>query len=267
MAFAISTYELPWISSYQEAVDKYNSIKPIRGGDQSLRRIAKRSDDKKWMRHEVRDGVDVYIAGLWSSGLVEYYPTHYNITMGGWSSKSTTAFIHTVAPASMSSHSRSSYIPNGFTNRGKEFNRLDYAGYPINSVDKYGFSYDNQPLGEHPKRIKYAVDRKKMNMVMKQYKPFLQYVQAMHGLHGDTVKDLSEMSAQIYEKTKSHCRSNYVTWAEDEDTYWVGYLSLFYAAAKSEWTVGWVANINTMNREFRKAVIYQHDALLLKEVN
>lgn len=261
MAFGISTYELPWIRSYQEAVDKYNSIKPIRGGDQSLRRIAKRSDDKKWMRHEVRDGVDVYIAGLWSSGLVEYYPTHYNITMGGWSSKSTTAFIHTVAPASMSSHSRSSYIPNGFMNRGKEFCHLDYAGCPINSMDKYGFSYDNQPLGEHPKRIKYAVDRKKMNMVMKQYKPFLQYVQTMHGLHGDTVKDLSEMRAQMGGP------ANGLTLAADEATYWVGYQTLFYEAARQHWSVGWVANISTINRVFRNAVKALHDSELLKEVN
>jgi hypothetical protein len=265
MAFGIDTYDLPKLYKYEDAQKQFNETRAIRGGDQSMRRLGNITNQNKWLKREVRDGIDVYIAGYVNSGLIEYYPTHYNITMDGWYTGSTTAFIHKVAPESMSSHSRSRYIPSGFTN-SMRFYGLDYAGCPINSVDTYGFSYDNQPLGEHPKRIKYAVDRKKMNAVMKSYKPFLQYVQAMHVLQGDTLKDIYEVRLQVYEVTKSHCMSNYLTWAEDEDTYWVGYLSLFHAAAKSEWSVGWVANINTMNHEFRKAVKELHGEELLKEV-
>jgi hypothetical protein len=263
MAFRIDVSDLPTLYTYKEAQNKFNRTPAIRGGDQSLRRLGKQTNKNKWLEHEVRDGIDVYIAGLHNSGLIEYYPTHYNVTLNGWDTISTTAYIHKVAPAMIRTHAESSYIPSGFRYQGIPFYRLDYAGHPIASGNKYSFTYDNKPLGEHPKRIKYAVDRKKMNEVMKPYKPFLQYVKVMHALHGDTVEDINEVRKQMLDTT----RTAFIRLAESEDTYWSGYQSLFYEACRRDWPRGWVADLNTMNRKFRDEIKAQYGAELLKEVN
>lgn len=267
MAYSVNISDIPTLRTYKQAQERFNETKPIRGGDQSMRRLGKRSDQHKYIRHEVRDGIDVYIAGLYETDLVYYYPTHHNVTMGGWTTKSTVDFIHKVAPARLSSHAESSYIPSGFRYQGIPFYRLDYAGQPIDHGSIYSFTYDNIPLGEHPKRIKYAVDRKKMNEVMKPYKPFLQYVKAMHALHGDTVADIDEVRKQVLEVTKSYRSNAFIGLVESEDTYWAGYMSLFYEASRRNWPDGWVADINTMNRKFREEIKAQHGAKLLKEVN
>ena len=266
MAYGIDVSDLPTMNTYEDAQNRFNRTPVIRGGDQSLRRLGNRSNKYKWLMHEVRDGIDVYIAGLHNSGLIEYYPTHYNVTLDGYDTSSTVAYIGKVAPAMIRTHAESRYIPNGFRHNGLPFYRLDYAGHPIASGNKYSFTYDNIPLGEHPKRIKYAVDRKKMNDVMKPYKPFLEYVKVIHALHGDTVEDIQELKHVC--TINNEYRSNaFIGLAESEDTYWSGYLSLFYEACTRDWSVGWVANINTMNRKFRDAIKAQYGAKILKEVN
>jgi hypothetical protein len=270
MAFGMDTSDLPTLWNYKQAQARFNDTKPIRGGDQSMRRLGKRSNQSKWLEHEVRDGIDVYIAGLYDTGLIEYYPTHYNISLGGWGTNATIAFMHKVAPAGLTTHSESSYIPRGFRNIGIPFNRLSYAGYSIHTREIYSFTYDNEPMQEHPERIKYAVDRKAMKEAMREYEPFLKYVKTIHALQGDTVNDIWEVRKQAEQASGSQALDP-LKFAKSEETYWAGYLSLYYHASKTSWDAQLnrvsSATIGALNTMFRDQVKMEVGSSLLKRVN
>jgi hypothetical protein len=183
MAYHIDKQHLPRIYNYQDAKDLFERITPIRGGDQSLRRIAKRNDASKWLEHEVVDGIDIYTAGLHRSGLISYYPTHYEITMDGWGSMSTMLYITAVTGRVCTGIPTRDYIPQGFSESLMEAS-FSYNGYPIHTSGTYKFDYDNKPLDldAHPKLVKYKVNRKRMNEVRRMAKPFYEYVDAMNNL-------------------------------------------------------------------------------------
>lgn len=183
MAFHIDKQHLPRIYNYQDAKDLFDRLTPIRGGDQSLRRIAKRNDASKWLEHEIVDGVDIYTAGLHRSGLISYYPTHYEITMDGWGSMSTMLYITAVTGRVCTGIPTRDYIPQGFPADLLEAS-FSYSGYPIDTSGTYRFDYQHNPLDidKHPVLVKYKVNRKRMNEVRKIAKPFFEYIDAMHNL-------------------------------------------------------------------------------------
>ena len=187
MGFHIDSSVLPRIYDYNHARDMFNNITPIRGGDQSVRRIGRRSDATKWLRHEIRDGVDVFIAGLHHSNIVEYYPTHYELSMCGWNTQSTQLFIHAITGRGCYAIRLSEFIPRGF--RADINADATYNGYAIRANGDYKFDYDNKPLQEMPVVKKYRVNRKRMNEVRKVAKPFYEYIDAMHNLAPDGVAE------------------------------------------------------------------------------
>jgi hypothetical protein len=205
MAFHIDANVLPRIHGYDQARELFNSITPIRGGDQSVRRIGKRNDASKWLKHEIRDGVDVFIAGFHRSKIVEYYPTHYNLSMCHWNSLSTQLFIFAITGNRCGSVRHSEYIPRGFS---AEVGTADamYADYPIRSSEAYKFDYDDKPLQEMPVLNKYKVNRKRMNEVRKQASPFIEYMGAMHNLAPDNDDSGSNYWSSPYRTTEAVVR-------------------------------------------------------------
>ena len=189
MAFHIEASHLPRIYGYNHAKEVFNKIEPIRGGDQSVRRIGKRNDATKWLKHEIRDGVDVYIAGLHYTGVVTFYPSHYEIYMCGWNTMSTQIFIHAITGNHCYNVRKSDLVPSGF--------HVDlpadvwYDGKPMDSSERYKFDYEDNPLQEMPKVVKYRVNRKRMNEVRKIAKPFYQYMETMHNI--TPIDDIQEM--------------------------------------------------------------------------
>jgi len=97
MAFSITTADLPILSSYNDAKEAYERIKPIRGSNSARRPLGTRTAKHKWITHEVHDGHDVYTVGLNETPLIKYYPTHYNISLGGWVTRSTLDYISAIA--------------------------------------------------------------------------------------------------------------------------------------------------------------------------
>lgn len=229
MAFSIDVHDLPTIRSYEDAVRVFTDIKPIRGGSQSVKRLGKRSDKNKTLVEEIVDGIKVYRARLWYSDLVSYFPTHYEISMGGYPSRSTEKFIDKVSPSFISKAQKSDFIPKDFV-LDSEISRYYYfAGVPINTGSVYKFAYgSNAPLEplKHPTYQKFAVDRKKMNEVRRNYRPFTYYVRAMHGL---TQPDTFERSGY-----KLYSYTQVIEMVESGDLRaWSDIFSWLYSAARS----------------------------------
>jgi len=213
MGFHIDASVLPRIYGYNHARELFNSITPIRGGDQSVRRIGKRSDSTKWLKHEIRDGVDVFIAGLHHSNIVEYHPTHYELSMCGWNTMSTQLFIHAITGKGCYNICESAYVPRGFKADINAYAR--FGEYAIRSNGDYKFDYDNKPLQEMPVVKKYRVNRKRMNEVRKIAKPFYEYIDAMHNLAPDELDSKVSYWASPYRDA-----TNLVLSLNNKDEWW-----------------------------------------------
>ena len=186
MAFHIDATVLPRIHSYNHARELFTSITPIRGGDQSVKRIGKRNDATKWLKHEIREGVDVFVAGFHNSNIVEYYPTHYKLSMCDWNTLSTQLFITAIVGRGCYGVRSSEFVPRGFSaniNADATFN-----GYAIHAGERYTFDYEDTPMQEMPQLKKYKVNRKRMNELRKTAKPFYEYMEAMSNLIGDEIE-------------------------------------------------------------------------------
>ena len=92
MGFHINVHNMPRIETYEQAKREFDSRKVVRGENQSVRRLGDRYEKEKWMRKEIQDGIEVYIAGYYDTDLVRFYPTHKEITLGGYPSRSTQMF-------------------------------------------------------------------------------------------------------------------------------------------------------------------------------
>lgn len=233
MAFHIDTHHLPRIYSYQDAKDLFDRLTPIRGGDQSLRRIAKRNDASKWLEHEIKDGIDIYTAGLHNSGLVKFYPTHYEITMDGYGTTSTMLFISAITGRTCTGISPRAYIPQGFSDSLMEAAH-SYAGYPIHTSGTYRFDYDHKPLDldAHPKLVKYKVNRKRMNEVRRVAKPFYEYVEAMNNLMD---ADMNSFGRDNYWDSPYRNTAHMIANIENQDKWWEMFQCLAWQTQSSRY--------------------------------
>ena len=231
MAFHIDTYHIPRIYGYNHAKELFKSITPIRGGDQSVRRLGKRSDANKWLKHEIREGVDVFIAGLHSTDVVTFYPSHYEIYMGGWDSQSTMMFIEAVTGNPCSSVQKKNYIPSGFPDINEA--RVVYDGHPIYANTRYKFDYDDKPLSALPSLQKYKVNRKKMSEVRKIAKPFIEYLTAMSSL-SDAVGDRPH-GTDYWTQRREIQGEKLVARLSMDDKFWETYQYLSEYTATYEW--------------------------------
>ena len=227
MGYYIDTSYLPRLRSYEEAQSEFNILKPVRGAQENMRRLAKRSDQHKWIKHEIRDGIDVYITGLYSTELIAFYPTHREISVGGWWTMSTKEFIWKVGNIMMANYSSRAYVPAGFMDTNEVNGFIN--GYPIKVNETYKFNYQGEALEpqKHPKLTKYKINRKKMNEARKPYQPFIEYVKTMNNLIHETT-DISE-----YQSDSRLSISSVVD--EGESVYWEMYRNIAREATHRNW--------------------------------
>jgi len=230
MAFHIDTHDMPYIVSYDEARSIYNRTSIVKNDHESMRRLGKRKNKNKWIRQEMRDGVEYYVAGLHDTGLIYFYPTHMEITMGGWNTLSTKAFISKVANVSIRAYERSKYVPKGYIPMDEPHLAYFLNGYGINCNDKYRFKYNGMPMDieRHPEPIKYRVNRKVIAELRNKYQPFYQYVKTMYNLHGDGVPDAETYKGYIFDDVMKEIHA--------ENKWWECYVSLAHRASVYEWT-------------------------------
>lgn len=259
MAFTIEATHLPRIWGYNDAKRWFETIKPIRGGDQSIRRLAKRNDETKWIKHEIRDGIDVYIAGFHHSNIIEYYPTHYVLSMRGWNSLSTMIFIRAITGNDCNGITPSKYIPSGF--RADMNADVMYNGYPMRSSGEYKFDYDDKPMQEMPALHKYKVNRKRMNEVRKMAKPFYEYVDSMANLMDGKVADQT-----TYWPLRSRSRVNSgMMHLQDQDKWWALFEYLSLETARRDWsssTVSYYRDVKAMKQYIEKELKYHSPQVL-----
>lgn len=181
MAFSISVHDLPTIATYEEAERIFDMRPKVSSGDEDTKYLSSKRNNSKLLIRRTKDGVTGYIARLHNTDLITYYPTHYEISMGGWSSISTHAFINKVAPKWLNIEPRRKFIPDNFYTVGLS-TYLSYAGTPITYSNSYKFAYETaEPLEphRHPKHTKYRINRKRLNAVMAPYAEFIAYTHAM----------------------------------------------------------------------------------------
>lgn len=212
MGFHINIHDVPRIYGYKHAIERFNSIEPIRGGDQSVRRIGKRNDASKWLKHEIRDGIDVYIAGFHHTDVVTFYPTHYEIYMGGWNTMSTQIFIQGITGRYSHAIAKSKFVPSGFdVGIGAD---VMFGTQPMWSTEAYKFDYAGNPLQEMPTLTRYRINRKRMNEVRAVAKPFYKYMEAMHA-----ITPIDQVTRDSYESLNMW-RGNLVQYLTDESKWW-----------------------------------------------
>ena len=204
MGFHINVYNMPRIETYADAKKEFESRTVVRGENQSVRRLGDRYEKEKWLRQEIVDGIEVYIAGYYDTELVAFYPTHKEITLGAYPSRSTEYFVDYIGGVNLSDFEHKDYVPAPFTRSPMVKNNqiecrvyLNNEHYHMNARDWYSITYDNKPIypKQFEKPVKYRFDASQMRELRLPYKKFLKYADTMlkltnnQGVETDTELD------------------------------------------------------------------------------
>ena len=195
MGFHINVYSMPRIQDYKHAKEIFNSKTVVRGENQSVRRLGDRYEKEKWLRQEILDGIEIYVAGYYDTDLVRFYPTHKEITLGGYPSQSTQYFVEYIAGLGLYQFEHKRYVPAPFTrsplvkNNHIEcfINKLGDRFY-MNAHDWYKLNYTNDPINpeQFEKPVKYRFDASQMRELRKPYKDLLKYIDTILKLNDNT---------------------------------------------------------------------------------
>jgi uncharacterized protein YifE (UPF0438 family) len=265
------------IGNYTEAQEYFKNTKAVRGENQSVRRLGNRYEKEKWLRQEIQDGVEVYVAGYYRTDLVRYYPTHKEITLGGYPSLSTEYFVSYMGGYTLFPFEHKKYVPAPFTRSPMVKNSeiecsawIDNSNCYMNAYDWYAIGYDNKPLNpeQFEKPVKYRFDASQMRELRKPYKKLLKYADTMLKLDsGDGVEPNNETDKQLPEVKNSE---NILHMLADEDK---TYLSYYYACRQTQrrfWingnTYGYKLNIGMIKRWLDKMIKLENPQVLV-EVN
>jgi len=235
MAFHIDTHDLPRIDNYKHARELFNRIPSVRGEDKSVKRLGNRKAKYKWLKLEIVDGIEVYKAGLHDTALITYYPTHLEMSLGGWYTISTCKYIERVGRFAIDNFRYSDYIPKGYDTDIGANGAVAYAnGYLINAHDTYRFHYNREPmdLDKHPKPMKYKVNRKAIKAVRDTYQPFYQYVKTMFNLMAVDGKLEGDITKYV------PLTDNILDLIKDESNWYKGFEFLASRAGSYEWRSG-----------------------------
>jgi len=262
MAFHISTSDLPRLMSYDEARNRFHSTTMVRGEHKAYRRLGDRKMENKWLMQEMIDGVEVYVAGLHSTGLIYYYPTHYEITIGNWDTISTRKFLEKVIMADIKHYSRDSYVPRGFNPPSEPNISKFFNGYGIQTgMHRYKFNYYTHKAVDESVHIevkKYKINRKRMNEVRKPYQKFFDYLKTMHGLTN------GEVPEKPPEFTIRNNRSEILNMAREEKSWWNLYMLLANHMSRMDWQLNksYVKNYKDMVQYMDVEIKFNHPEVL-----
>lgn len=208
MGFHINVYNMPRIETYDEAKKVFNSKTLVRGEQKSIRRLGDRYEKEKWIRQEMQDGVESYVAGYYNTDLVRFYPTHKEITLGGYPSTSTQFFVEYIGRVSLNIFEHKRYVPAPFTRSPMvKNNQIECylvvmgARKHMNASDWYRLNYDNIPLNEEQFEtpVNYKFDAGQMRELRLPYKNLLKYADTMLKLNNEGVETDKDLENQVRE--------------------------------------------------------------------
>lgn len=244
MGFHINVYNMRRIGNYTEAQEYFKNTKAVRGENQSVRRLGDRYEKVKWLRQEIQDGVEVYIAGYYDTDLVRYYPTHKEITLGGYPSTSTEYFVSYMGGVFIPPFEHKAYVPAPFTRSPYVKNHQiecsinnRHGTFYMNANDWYKLDYEGKPLDESQFEtpVKYKFDAKQMRELRLPYKKFLKYADTMLKLNNEGVETDEALESQLPEYKTNE---NTLKLIADEDK---TYLAYYYALKQTQHS-HWVGN-------------------------
>lgn len=272
MGFHINVFNMPRIQDYKHAKEIFNSRTAVRGESQSVRRLGDRYEKEKWLRQEILDGIEVYVAGYYDTPLVAFYPTHKEITLGSYPSASTQYFVEYIAGLGLYPFEHKRYVPSPYTksplvkNHQIEcyINQLGDRFY-MNANDWYSLDYSNKPL--HPeqfeKPVEYKFDASQMRELRKPYQKLLKYADTMLKLNNDGL----EMDENLTKEVNQY--SNKLELYADEDKTYLAYYDLVRESQHHRWVINnYVAycNIGMIKRYLDKQIKLANPQVLV-EVN
>ena len=273
MGFHINVYNMPRINDYKHAKEIFKSITAVRGENQSVRRLGDRYETEKWLRQEIIDGIELYIAGYYDTDLVRFYPTHKEITLGGYPSTSTEYFVGYIGGVSLYSFEHKKYVPAPFTRSPHVKNSqiecsvwIGNDNYYMNAHDWYAVSYDNKPLypEKFEKAVKYKFDASQMRELRKPYKKLLMYADTMLKLNSEGVENDEKLSEQV-----NVYKDRELELFADEDKTYLSYYHLLRHCQHNRWngkSYDYICNIGMIKRYLDKQIKLENPQVLV-EVN
>lgn len=273
MGFHINVWNMPRIQNYTRAKEEFEIRKVIRGGDQSVRRIGDRYEKEKWLRKDMLDGIEVYTAGYYDTDLVRFYPTHKEITLGGYPSTSTQYFVNYIGGVHTSEFDHKRYVPAPFTKsplvKNHQIECFVNGGHCMNATDWYKFDYSNTPLNieQFETPVKYRFDASQMRELRKPYKKLLKYADTMLKLNSDGLENDEKLSQEVNQY------KNKLELFADEDKTYLSYYHLLRQCQHRKWTGNYpnhkevyYCNINIIKRYLDKLIKLENPQVLV-EVN
>jgi hypothetical protein len=168
---------IPYLRNYNEALAKFESTKPIRGGGANGGRIALGHRHRVAEFYMTKTDKGAVECMCYRTPVVTFHPDgNIELRSGGWSSTTTAQFIEDVLPVSCRVNQSSLVV--GF-NGG--FYRFRGEGLMLGWVNGR-----LSPLNVEPDHV-YRVNRKEANNVRKKYAEFIKFFTGMTKLRGEDV--------------------------------------------------------------------------------
>ena len=272
MGFHINVWNMPRIETYDRAKEVFASKTAVRGENQSVRRLGDRYEKEKWLRQEIQEGVEVYIAGYYNTDLVRFYPTHQEITLGGYPSASTQYFVEYIGGHNLSAFEHKKYVPTPFTRspyvKNSQIECSVWIGndnYYMNAHDWYAVSYDNKPLypEKFEKAVKYKFDASQMRELRLPYKKLLKYADTMLKLsNNEGIEKDEKLSEQV-----NVYKDRVLELFADEDKTYLSYYHLLNRCQHNRWNgKEYVAgcNIGMIKRYLDKQIKLENPQVLVE---
>jgi hypothetical protein len=190
MSLNWSTYNaLPLLRSYSAALKHFETVEPIRGDADGTKPAGRR--DQKWLSIYMRDDKVVCIGSTWHKGqgraLLEYHPDG-RVVIGMQISASCRERILRIAGLNIQRHYNEDWVHAVSHVDGEEV----IGQYPLqlryNNPRKAVFvlRQHDTPIYLNPvPTYKHTINRQEKAKLTKQYKPFMDYVEAMSKLSAD----------------------------------------------------------------------------------
>ena len=230
---------MPVIKTFDQAKKEFQSRTVVRGQPHSMRRLGGRYEKEKWLKQEMIEGIEVYVAGYYNSELVRYYPTHMEFSLGGYPSLSTKLFIQGLTyTVSFWKYYPDDYVPKPFSHEANKdiesrvtlYGIRDEADRHIDSRSWYKVYYDKR-FDDNDNYLtpkKFKVDRKRMKEITHRYQPFLKYADSMIKLNSDahTIRDEATSKYIIEQRSDNFISTWVLQSALQESEWWYAYYEL-----------------------------------------
>ena len=278
MGFHINVWNMPRIETYDKAKIEFQSRKAVRGEDQSIRRLGNRYEKEKWLRQEILDGIEVYTAGYYDTDLVRFYPTHKEITLGGYPSTSTKFFVEYIAGLNLFDFEHKRYVPAPFTKSPMVKNNQiecfigSYKRLHMNANTWYKLGYDKIPIDESQFEtpVEYKFDAIQMRELRKPYKKLLKYADTMLKLNDEGFENDEELSNQVSSYVQYKDLESVLKLCADEDKTYLAYYYLVRQTQHHRWQSNggykYYVNIGMIKRFLDKQIKLENPQVLV-EVN